>query len=93
MCRSEPSIVPASRHETADLDALRAEKKIRQERERQLRKRFVKLPEDQRRRIQQSAIESTDGDFMRHRIRSKGIADNVTTEVLEEFARLHHLEV
>ena len=46
----------------------------------------MSLPEGDRRAIQQKAVDATDSEFVRERIRRKGIAQEVTSEVLQEFA-------
>ena len=79
-------------HQALEDAARRAETAGQQQRLQQLRDRFRMLPETERRRIQQSAISNANSNFIRDRIRRRGVAEEVITDVLEEFARMHAIE-
>lgn len=72
------------------IESAKYEAEAAKERDRfkQLRSKFSELSEDERQRIQKQAITNANSEFIGKRIRDNGIGENVTTQVLEEFARL-----
>jgi len=69
------------------LSSLRAERAQAQERHASIRKAYLALPETERLRLQHVAMTAAKSDFIRQRIRRKGIDEHVAPDVLDQFAR------